>query len=50
MSHVQTGVTQGVGDCASDTDLGVAVTLAVHRPEPNAYSFTDPFGMGDEEE
>ncbi|MEQ1567814.1 MAG: hypothetical protein ABMA64_19395 [Myxococcota bacterium] len=26
------------------TDLGVAVTVAVHRPEPDAYSFTDPFG------
>jgi hypothetical protein len=37
-------------DGGGDTDLGVAVTLAIHRPEPNAYSFTDPFGMGDEEE
>lgn len=31
------------------TDWGIAVTLAVHRPEPNAYSFTDPFGTAEEE-
>jgi hypothetical protein len=30
------------------TDLGVAVTLAVHRPEPSPYSFTDPFGEEEE--
>jgi hypothetical protein len=33
-----------------DADLGVVVTLAVHRPEPNAYSFTDPFGAAIEDE
>jgi hypothetical protein len=33
----------------ADADLGVVVTLAVHRPEPNAYSFTDPFGAAEEE-
>jgi hypothetical protein len=32
-----------------DADLGVVLTLAVHRPEPNAYSFTDPFGAAEEE-
>jgi hypothetical protein len=31
------------------TDFGVAFTVAVHRPEPNAYSFTDPFGAEEEE-
>jgi hypothetical protein len=30
------------------TSAGVALTLAVHRPEPNPYSFTDPFGEEEE--
>jgi hypothetical protein len=30
------------------TDLGVALTVAVHRPEPSPYSFTDPFGENED--
>jgi len=31
------------------TGFAAALTLAVHRPEPNAYSFTDPFGAAEAE-
>lgn len=31
------------------TDLGMALTVALHRPEPSPYSFTDPFGEEAEE-
>jgi predicted enzyme related to lactoylglutathione lyase len=30
------------------TDFGGALTVAVHRPEPSPYSFTDPFGAEEE--